>query len=262
MNPEPCKVVCFSKGRSDTIGEQTLKLFPHMYLVVDEAERGDYEGLVPDDHLFTHPGLYPPIRICNFILDHPLLGAGDVAMIGDDTTDCFAMPGWTARRYNDPEVCEAVVQNAAENAREMGAGVFGFAANSNPIIYEPYRPIHLTRWVASPFGFTKGHGLRFDERLTVMSDVDLCLQSLMKHRILWCDRRWTFVARALTNKGGNASIRSPELYERERKLLKEKWGHYIRFDTQALHSSKRYKQGLPSTTMMTYVYVPRTQPMF
>lgn len=246
-----------SKGRSDTIGNETLRLWPGLTLVVDEVERDDYAGLVPDENLVTHPSLTPAVAIAQWIMDK--YDDDDLVYVGDDHIGLFGMAGWTPRRHRDPEVALAVLQNSAECAREAGAGMFGFAANSNPLIYEPYRPFNLARWVASPLGFVKGHGLRFDDRLTLMADVDICLQSLLKHRIIWCDRRWCYIGKGLNNKGGNAAMRSEERFARERKILKEKWGKYVGFDMTAMHSSPRYAKGLPATVMMTYVYVPRVQ---
>lgn len=256
----PVRVVCMSKGRSDTIGKHTLKLFPNMTLVVDEKEVDDYAPLFRDEQIVTHKSLPTGIDIAIWIAEH--FADEDIAYVGDDQTGLFAMPGWSARRYHDPEVAHAILQNACECATEAGAYVFGFMANPNPIIYEPYKPFHLGRWVAAPFGLRAGHGFTFDRRLRLMADIDTCLQTLLKHRIIWCDRRWCLAGIALQNSGGNAAFRSAEQFATEQAILKEKWGHYIRFDTEAVHSSERYKKGLPATTMMSYVYVPRTQPGF
>lgn len=259
MTP-PLRVVCMSKGRSRTIRQDTLRLFPDLTLVVDEAEADDYAGLVPDDRLFTHPGLFPPIKIAIWISKK--WADEDLVYVGDDTKAMFAMPGWGQRRYTDPEVVQAVLLNTRDNAMEAGAYVFGFASNTNPITYEPQRPIKLSSWVTNPFGLRAGHGLKFDERITLQSDVNTCLESLMKHRIIWADRRWGFVGRALNNAGGNTGFRSAERAAKEQKILKAKWGPYVHFDMVAMKGSQRYADGLPATTMMTYVNVPRRQADF
>jgi hypothetical protein len=254
------KVVIPSRRRSDTIREHTLSVFPDAYVLVDEIEADDYEPVVKSGRLLTHPSLTPLGPIQNWIIDNVSDPEG-VAIVDDDTISSWCMVGWSPRRL-DPKSTMVALRNAAQCAQDAGCGLFGWAANPNPIIYEPTRPLKLSRWLGKPLGFAPGHGLRFDERLTLMEDVDLCLQSLQKHRIIWCDARFATAGVALTNSGGSAHLRSDEAFARERAILKEKWGPYIDFNTEAGHFSKRYAQGLPATTLQTYVYVPRTQQGF
>jgi hypothetical protein len=263
------KIIVPSRKRSDTIVGHTLRLIPDAIVLVDEVEQDDYEPIVRKGRLWTHPSIQPMPAISNWVFKSweddpsvPWYGEKAIALCGDDTIGFFALPGWSSRRYDDPDVLAAVVANAANCAIDAGAYLFGFAANPNPIIYEPSRPLKLGRWIGSPFGLVRGHGLEADVRLPLTGDVDFCLQALLKHRIIWCDSRFATAGLALTNKGGSQHLRSQEQYDRERAILAEKWGQYIRFDTEAVHSSKRYKMGLPALTLQTYVHVPRTQPGF
>jgi hypothetical protein len=204
----------------------------------------------------THPSVVGITKICNRVIaetkDEPLV------MFGDDHTHLVAMPGWSTRRLRPDDVWP-ILENAAQCAADAGAGLFGFGRNANPIMYEPTRPWRIAQWITSPIGWVPGHGLRFDERLNLMADVDLALQSLVKHRITWFDSRFCFIGAALNNRGGNAYYRSEEAFANERALLKSKWGKFIRFDNVAVPGSKRHALGLPATTMMTYMNVPRTQ---
>jgi hypothetical protein len=258
------KIVVPSRKRADTIAEHTLSVFPDAYVLVAEEEEKDYAKVskIRQGHLLTHPNLPNLAAIYNHILDEILPLDDAVAICGDDTLQFHALIGWAPRRIRDPQQAMSVVRNAAQCAKDAGAKLFGFGANPNPICYEPCRPIKLSRWIGSPFGMLHGIDIRFDERLALMQDVDFCLQSLLKHRIIWCDSRFATTGIALNNAGGNAHLRSEAAYEKERRLLKQKWGPYIRFDTVANHSSKRYKEGKPSTTLQTYVHVPRTQSGF
>jgi hypothetical protein len=260
------KCVILSKGRSDTIRKQTLSLLPDAYVLVAEEEQASYEPVVKKDRLVLHPNLPDLPQIDHWMNaawendpDCPWYGEPALAVLADDCVGFYAMPGWSSRRRNDPDDILTALTNAANCAIDAGAGLFGFAANANPVIYEPGRPIKLSRWIGNPWGWVRGHGLVSDDRLTLMGDLDLSLQSLLKHRIIWCDARFAFGAFALSNQGGAAFSRSAEAFEKERAILKQKWGGYVHFDTEAVHSSERYKKGLPATTMMSYCFVPRTQ---
>lgn len=261
--------VIYSRGRSDSIGNQTLKMLPDSYVLVDEQEAADYERVVKKDRLVTHPSLPALPEIDNWLNDRwendptcPWYGVPAMVIIADDNDGFYAVPGWSSRRHRDPEMLLAALTNAANCAIDAGAFLFGFAANPNPVIYEPSRPIKLSRWIGNPWGWVRGHGLVSDTRLRLMGDLDLSLQSLLKHRIIWCDARFATAGIALTNKGGSAHSRSAEAFAKERAILKEKWGQYVVFDTEAVHSSKRYALGLPAMTLQSYCYVPRTQAGF
>lgn len=250
------KIVIPSRRRSKTIVRETLALVPHAYVIVDETERDDYHGLTKKNRLWTHPSLPNFPHIANHVLDeHP---GEPIVLLGDDHTNVVSMVGWSARKINRRDI-DRLLYNAANCAHDAGAKLFGFGRNANPITFEPMRPYRLAQWVTSPIGFLPGHELRYDERLPLMGDVDISLQSLLKHRIVWFDGRFCFVGKALNNAGGTAHQRSAAAFARERELLKEKWGKYIRFDNTAVHGSERYRKGLPATTMMTYLNVPRVQ---
>lgn len=253
------KIVIPSRGRSDTIVKQSLKLLPEAFVIVDEIEYDDYAKVMDKDRLLTHPSIHGITKICNYIIKlHP---TEPIAMFGDDHTHLVAMPGWSTRRLKPTDV-PWLLDNAAQCAADAGCGLWGFGRNANPIMYEPTRPWRIAQWITSPIGFVPGHGLKFDERLNLMADVDLSLQSLVKHRITWFDSRFCFIGAALNNRGGNAHMRSEEAFSRERAILKQKWGKFIRFDNTAVPGSARFAQGLPATTMMTYMNVPRTQATF
>jgi hypothetical protein len=55
-----------------------------------------------------------------------------------------------------------------------------------------------------------------------MEDVDLCLRSLLRHRIIWADQRWHFDNDRLHNAGGSAHLRSDAAFARERELLRKR----------------------------------------
>lgn len=248
-----------SRGRSGTIAQHTLRLFPHAELLVHRSERDDYAGLVPRGRLLLHdePGFPDLIAYC---LDR--FGNDHVAYLDDDHVSLVCKVGWRARVYVDPEVCAAVVRATAQCALDAGAKLFGFASNAVPATFRPYLPFRFNALIGTMHGVLAEHGLEVDPRLRLTWDVDLCLQSLLKHRILWIDSRWCLTTGFFSNDGGLASARSQAQFEEEWRVLRSKWGHYVRFDSVAAPWSQRRKLGLPATRPMVYFNVPRAQPSF
>ena len=251
------KVVVPSKGRAKTIRKHTLALFPEATVLVDEAEYDDYAAVVDEAQLETHPGLFPVVKILNHVLDTV---RDDVVVIADDDiTGLLALPGWRVRRYRDPDVAMAVLEQAAQCAMDAEVALFGFNQNDFQLYFDPQEPFRLARWIGSVIGFVGDHGLRYDEHCTLHEDADLALQSLMHQRIVWCDNRWRFTNLRFTNAGGNTGHRTSAREEWERGYLREKWGRYIRF-SMLTPNAERQKKGIEhATTVMTSLRVARRQ---
>lgn len=249
------KIVIPSKGRAASIRDESLFLFPDALLLVDEAEADAYKGIVPPKRLLTHPGLKTLSAIRNFMLDNV---KDDVVVTADD--DVFnlkCMVGWLARSKRDPQVAWEVLENAAVCAADAGCGLFGFNQNSNPIHYKPFEPFKVATWVGTVFGFVGDHGLRFDERLVMHQDVDVSLQALQVHRILWVDDRFCFINKRLTNRGGLTGMRSAEAYQLAHDRLLTKWAGCVELRTTT-RDPRSVKQGKKkSGTVMTVLKVPR-----
>ena len=72
-----------------------------------------------------------------------------------------------------------------------------------------------------------GRELRYDESLLLRADIDFCLQSFIRDRIVLCDGRYVCQFGLFAGKGGNSILRSKERHERETAYLKRKWGKYL-----------------------------------
>lgn len=249
------QVVVPSRGRSHRIGEETLALFPEAMVSVDESEMDDYRQTVPDAQLLPHPGraeLKNLSAIRNWIIDNAP-AADALLMVDDDILGFRAVVGWRVRTTRDPATIAAVVESTAVCARDAGAKLFGFSQLRNPSFFRPFRPIRLNSWVGGIFGLVEGHGLRFDLELPLHDDVDLSLQSLMKHRIVWADLRWCFLTQVANNVGGLANERHSKEYDRQHQRLLQKWGQYV-----AMYEPSR-PDGHKLTTMATAINVRRQQ---
>lgn len=88
-----------------------------------------------------------------------------------------------------------------------------------------------------------GREIRFlDHKFKV--DIDFCLRTLQKDRILWKDNRFSFVQKRDTNKGGNSMYRTSEEVDKELNYLEHKWGKY-------------FKRRLSKSGEITNIRVPR-----
>jgi hypothetical protein len=235
------KIIIPSSGRAQLAWQRTQKLFPSATVCVAESEAEEYAKTHKD--VMVHPdditGMGP---IRQWVLDNvkdPI-----VFMADDDLQGMFALTGTSGyRAITDPGQILAIVENAARCAREAGACVFGFNQSSDPRNFRRNRPIVLTGWIGGAIGII-GRDLRYDTSLKLRADIDFCLQSLLKHRIIWQDARYTFEQEQFTGRGGTARNRSMERHEQEIAYLQRRWGTHMQV--------KRRK-----TTIQLTVNVPR-----
>lgn len=245
------KVVIPSKGRSQTILEESLVLFPEALVTVDEAEVDDYLKVLPESQVVAHPGrkeLPNLASIHNWIHEH--IEAESIVTADDDMLSVTCLVGWRPRRYRDPVVVRQLLESSAICARDAGCGMFGYNLSPSPKFFKPDTPFRLNVGIGQVHGYIRGHGLRWDQQLQFFGDMDVTLSSLIKHRIIWSDQRWLFVGRRLTNAGGLSGQRSMEAYAAAQARVDEKWGQYLK------HS--KGKDGEISRDSV--IKVPRTQP--
>ncbi len=217
------QIIIPSKARASTIGEKALRLFPDAMLCVGESEADAY-GRV-SDRLLIHPddvtGIGP---LRQWVLDH--VDDPCVVMVDDDVTHVYSQVGFHKRRFEDADTARAIVERMAVLATDAGVRVFGFQQAARPFTYANFRPFSLNTWVGGLIGIV-GRQLRFDQSLLLRADIDFCLQSLMRDRIVLVDGRYSFIHTRFAGGGGNAANRSSERHAQEIAYLKRKWGRYL-----------------------------------
>jgi hypothetical protein len=153
-----------------------------------------------------------------------------VFLVDDDVLNVRSPVGHPTRSHNitDPQTIEEIIGNAAEMAVGAGTPVFGFdQSGADTRKFRAQDPIGLSGWVGAAMGII-GRSVRFDPNLRIRADIDFCLQTQLKHRIILMDRRFSFIHRPrFTYKGGNASTRSQERNDQELAYLQEKWGKHL-----------------------------------
>jgi hypothetical protein len=81
--------------------------------------------------------------------------------------------------------------------------------------------------------FIKDDGTRFDERIPLKEDYDICVQLLNKHRIVLRVNSYYYNTKQSENKGGCAVMRNIDEEKRQFEILQKKWGSKIIHQGQA-----------------------------
>lgn len=222
-------------GRSDTI--ITHRIVPKAVVCVPESEAGEYraklqsfKGIGVEAHPDSVVGLYPKR---NWIIDN--LADRDGVVQLDDDIDCVRLcyvdPGEKPNVTRDPEHVRAIIFQTWRVAREMGVFLFGWASGgASNVFYLPMSPFSLTGYInGCASGLINGSGLRFDERLKLKGDFDLCCQNLHRHRMCFRDERFQFNQKGtFKSRGGLAAHRTSASEQQSVELLQRKWGKLIR----------------------------------
>lgn len=210
-----------SRGRSETI--TTHKILPSATLLVPESEYDEYywTGLdietVPDD-----------VQGLGFLRNWVLENYKEeiIVMADDDISHLWINSRKRGVRINDPETILQIIFNTAQCAKDIGTSCFGFSQAWDVRKYDATQPFQLDTWVGGVLGVI-GRDISFvNQKFKV--DIDFCLRTLMKDRIIWRDNRFAFVQERDTNRGGNSLYRTAEAVERELMYLESKWGKYFK----------------------------------
>ena len=216
-------LICISRARATQLPAMTMRLFPTATVCVAESERDAYAKVTP--HLLLHPdtvsGLGP---LKQWVLAN--VPSRAVFVMADDLGKCYCLTGTLARQEWDAQVLVRLIRNTAECAEAAGAHIFGFNQAWDVRKYSPMKPFSLVSWVGGAMGFVGGD-VRYDQRLLLRADVDACLDSLLRHRLIWQDLRFAFEQRRWAGAGGNARHRSAAQHVLELALLRQKWGRHL-----------------------------------
>lgn len=203
---------------------QAFRLVPSAQVCVAESEAEDYAQFAKA--LRLHPdsvtGIGPVRR---WILDNYRNEC--VVTFDDDITHVLCLVGRRARKITDPEAIYQIIQNASVIARQIGVSLFSFAITGNILNFSPDDPFGLTHAHGPCLGFV-GRKILPDMRLYHSTDADLTVEALFKDRIVWQDTRFMFQHSFMSNRGGNRHMITQETWASDMKLLKRKWGKYIK----------------------------------
>lgn len=221
------RIVIPSRKRVKLLRTNALKLFPYATVTVGESEAVDYAPLFRDGvaNLVLHPdevtGTGP---IHQWILEN--FNDEALFVVDDDVYKLVVLTGYRQMNITSAANAYAIILNAANIAKAMGAPVFGFNQAWDVRKFRPQDPFRLNTRTGGGVGVI-GRDIRHDTALLSRDNVDFCLNALLKRRYVFVDNRFSFVHRRYGVTGGNALHRSKERNTMELEYLKRKWGQYI-----------------------------------
>jgi len=225
LNPGSIRFVIPSRGRHQSIANESLRLFPQATLFVHESEAPNYRQHCPKSHIETHA-----ITTGIGAIRQQMFRQFDDECIVNVDDDLQYVASYTARalRKLDPPTIEALCYNAAELAYQSGTCYFGFNLYASPNWFKPTNPFHLKHPGFQVFGII-GREIEFDPRLKVKGDVDIYLQAFTKRHFVIIDERIHAHAKAGTgeaggNTGGNRGFDGADSKANSLRIMSQKWG--------------------------------------
>jgi hypothetical protein len=234
-----------SKRRQGNMA-QMLSFFPDAHVYVDEVEKGFYAPHVPEGQLRFHESLPNQVAILKHILATET--AEYVLFVDDDLqgVSSFVETYPKMRKYNDAASLARIVRNLANLLCDLNLGLGGWNLMAHPGGFNPLTPFVLTGVIRGAMLF-RGRDLEVDDTI-VGFDMDLTLQSLLKHRVVLKDMRfhWDFGV-CQSNAGGNQAVETYEsTFIEGRKRILDKWGSYIKTGEGNIPMASRMKGSTPS----------------
>lgn len=210
------------------------KLLPGAIIVVDEAEAEDYEramdGLPFENPkpLRVHPGLPRLGAIRQWILD--TFEEEGIVQIDDDLQYMDCVVGNKKRIIRDPHAIRRIIENTFVCARDLNLPVFTWYRTRNTMHFKGNDPFGFTGPLSSAWGVV-GRRVKIDAGLTSRNDAEVTMRVLREHRIILIDQRFYFyVGKIWSGQGGLQGMRTQEIDERERAMLKRTWGKYLKIE--------------------------------
>lgn len=212
----------------------TLDYITKASVVIAENEYEEYRKYHPDyseDRFIVCPNEFQghgKPKVLNWILDN-LFDDCDVLIELDDDIHSYVahMKNEKDRPLTEDEVYE-IFENNSRIAQEWGCGIWGLSPNSDPMVYDEFKPFRLHAYIdGGTVAHVKKNELRYDESLSVKEDVDFFLQNIQKYHKALRVEKYYINKESFTNEGGANAIRNSMLEKEQFKRMQEKWGSKI-----------------------------------
>lgn len=227
---------------------RTTSAIEGVTLCIPESQRRMYEACNPGIELVTHPdAVVGLVRKRQWILEH----FGDVFMVDDDIDAVRRMYAERGETLEVPPAqARAVIEAAADCARQLGIFFFGFSNKPNPMYFNALEPIKLSGWInGCAFGVLKGSKLWYNADITCNCDYWISALNAHYHRMAWIDERFYFAqADTFVGRGGQAEHRNLEAERKDFELLQRVFGE----DVIAMKQSKSLKHPFQKTLKLPF----------
>ena len=221
------KIIIPSEGRADTISSH--KFFPSAFVAVQRDKIEEYRAAgIPN--LIATEGSSKAAKVNELCADNPR----ETLFFFDDDIVAFSfyMQG-LARLSWGPRIPTgrllALLDACEQCAKDVGAYLFGFNQSSNTIDCPEYYCFQTVGFMSGHcFGLRPGHGLSMNTKITGKNDFWLSALNLVKHRVMWQDRRvFVHTRRIFSNRGGLSAARTSLTEEQDLAALQKAFGKLI-----------------------------------
>jgi len=225
------ELVCLTHGRARTM--TTHRVFgDELVLSVAESQVAEYREAHPDLKIDPHPDDVVGLPAKK---NYVVAKFGEVFMLDDDV---LAMVDHVeGDRVDDPRRACDLVRRLADMARQMGAVMFGFSGDANPLHYLPHRPFALTGLIdGGKFGVLDS-SIWWPEQpiYGCCEDMWACGLNAYENRYLLKDLRYALVGPTENNDlpGGLAGVRNQKALQQCAEMLVEAFGEAVQLKPQS-----------------------------
>jgi hypothetical protein len=214
------KIIIPSRKRAESV----LTECDNAILLVDEKEFEEYKKF-NNLEIHTHPSLNNLAQIRQFALQK----YKNVFFIDDDIVS-IERTYQTTGKLNGKEVYELIIKTA-DQAKELGASLFGFNNDPSPTHYNQHKPFMLNGYInGCAFGILENSGLYFNKKTTACESHWINLLNAYKNRFCFIDKRYHF--RQKTNstfklEGGQCGKRTLSSEKLDTLILRRAFGESV-----------------------------------
>ncbi len=223
----------------------TQGVFPDVWFAVAPEEADAYREAGHGNVWELPEGVQGNIaRVRNYIHDHVYdkFECDEFVVVCDDISHIGWFEGNKPHRMTTEQVYE-FIEMGFVLARDLDVKMWGMnCMGADKGSYREYTPFSCKSYISATFGGFRRLDLRYDERLPLKEDYDMCLQILNKYRRLLRINYAFYVSQLHTNKGGCASMRTMERERQQLDLLQAKWGAEIVQTDSGASSVNRVKK--------------------
>jgi len=210
---------------------KTHKVFPETVYCVHEFEEQEYRAQGVDIKVMPDSIRGNIARVRNWLIEWAIMeGHRRILLTDDDLISLMAY--WTTKRPVPlmGDVAAERIEHCFRVADEWGVALWGVNCVDDKGAYREYTPFSCKSYCSASFhglDLQRLGALRYDERLPLKEDYDMCLQVLNRDRKLLRFNMLHMMKNDHANLGGCAMYRNIDKERQQMDLLIRKWGGRI-----------------------------------
>lgn len=224
LDPDSYIIISPSYKRSNIACSHLLFDKERFYYAIREEELPLYEGLGVKLKVIPKDMVRCISTTRNWIFEN---NPGKLIITVDDDMKKIM---WILNRKMVPlsnDDIHQMILNGFEMAIDCKSGMWGINCQSDPMFYQPARPLSFSNIILGPFSGWIDTSLRYDEALNLKEDYDMFLQQLNKHRIVMRLNMFCYQVNHFTLPGGCQTYRNDDREMEQCLMLQKKWGSQI-----------------------------------